>query len=99
MWLFDQDFLIIKSMSETPKPQDTEAFNAFVTKYNLDPANNLAIMNCLFELSQDNDDAHKRIDQMQQVIDEALIKNNEPLMEIYDQAIWYLKRIKELESQ
>lgn len=39
-------------MAETPKPQDTEAFNAFVAKYNLDPANNLAIMNCLFELSE-----------------------------------------------
>ena len=42
--------------------------------------------------------AHDRIDQMQQVIDEWLIKNNEPLMEIYDKAIWYLKRIEELES-
>lgn len=39
-------------MAETPKPQDTEAFNAFVAKYNLDPANNNAIMNCLFELSE-----------------------------------------------
>lgn len=86
-------------MSETPKPQDTEAFNAFVSKYNLDPSNNDAIMNCLFELSQDNDNAQKRIDQMQQVIEEGIIKNNEPLIEIYDKAIWYLKRIKELESQ
>lgn len=39
-------------MAETPKPQDTEAFNAFIAKYNLDPANNNAIMNCLFELSE-----------------------------------------------
>ena len=89
--------LIIKPMAETPKPQDAEAFNAFIAKYNLDPANNNAIMNCLFELSQDNDNAHKRIDQMQQVIDDALIKNNEPLMEIYDEAIRYLERIRELE--
>lgn len=86
-------------MSETPVTQDKEAFEAFKKKFNLDPANNLAIMNCLFELSQENENAHKRIDQMQQVIDEWLIKNNEPLMEIFDKAIWYLKRIKELESQ
>jgi hypothetical protein len=39
-------------MSETPKPQDKEAFNAFVAKYNLEPANNDAIMNCLFELNE-----------------------------------------------
>ena len=100
MWLFDQDnFLTKKPMPETPKSKDKEAFNAFVAKYNLDPLNNNAIMNCLFELSQENENAHKRIDQMQQVIDEWLIKNNEPLMEIYDKAIWYLKRIKEFESQ
>ena len=86
-------------MPETPKSKDKEAFNAFVAKYNLDPLNNNAIMNCSFELSQENENAHKRIDQMQQVIDEWLIKNNEPLMEIYDKAIWYLKRIKEFESQ
>ena len=36
-------------MPETPKSKDKEAFNAFVAKYNLDPLNNDAIMNCLFE--------------------------------------------------
>ena len=51
-------------------------------------------MNCLFELSQENDNAHKRIDQMQQIIDEALIKTTRPLMEIYDEAIRYLERIR-----
>ena len=35
MSIFDQDFLTIKRMAETPKPQDTEAFNAFIAKYNL----------------------------------------------------------------
>lgn len=39
-------------MSETPVTQDKEAFEAFKRKYNLDPANNLAIMNCLFELNE-----------------------------------------------
>ena len=49
----DQDnFLTKKPMSETPKPQNKEAFNAFVAKYNLDPLNNDAIMNCLFELNE-----------------------------------------------
>ena len=36
-------------MAETPTPHNKEAFNAFVAKYNLDPLNNDAIMNCLFE--------------------------------------------------
>lgn len=41
-------------MSETPKPsQDKQGlYEAFIAKYNLDPANNSAIMNCLFELHQ-----------------------------------------------
>ena len=39
-------------MPETPKSKDKEAFNAFVAKYNLDPLNNNAIMNCLFELNE-----------------------------------------------
>lgn len=39
-------------MPETPKSKDKEAFNAFVAKYNLDPLNNNAIMNCLFEQEQ-----------------------------------------------
>ena len=39
-------------MSETPVTQDKEAFEAFKKNYNLDPANNLAVMNCLFEQSE-----------------------------------------------
>lgn len=39
-------------MSETPKPsQDKQGlYEAFIAKYNLNPAINSAIMNCLFEL-------------------------------------------------
>lgn len=48
-------------MAETPKPQDTEAFNAFIAKYNLDPANNNAIMNCLFELNEKIEEIAKYI--------------------------------------
>lgn len=88
-------------MSETPTPtkEKQEAYQAFIRHYSLDPSNNDAIMNCLFELKEENNIAHARIDEMQQVIDEWLVRNNEPIMEIYDKAIWYLKRIKELESQ
>jgi hypothetical protein len=39
-------------MAETRTTDNKEAFNAFVSKYNLDPSNNHAIMNCLFELSE-----------------------------------------------
>lgn len=41
-------------MSETPKPsQDKQGlYEAFIAKYNLNPAINSAIMNCLFELHQ-----------------------------------------------
>lgn len=45
-------------MSETPVTQDKEAFEAFKKKYNLDPLNHLAIMNCLFEISEDLEIAH-----------------------------------------
>jgi hypothetical protein len=48
-------------MSETPRPQDTEAFNAFVAKYNLSPLNNDAIMNCLFELNEKIEDIAKYV--------------------------------------
>ena len=53
MWMFNQDnFLTKKPMPETPKSKDKEAFEAFVAKYNLDPLNNSAIMNCLFEMNE-----------------------------------------------
>jgi len=62
MWLFDQDnFLTKQPMAETPVTQDKEAFNAFVSKYNLDPLNHLAIMNCLFEMNEKIDRFVKRI--------------------------------------
>lgn len=88
-------------MSETPKPsQDKQGlYEAFIAKYNLDPANNSAIMNCLFEISEDLEIAHLRIDEMQLAINKLEEREDWPLMEIYDKAIWYLKRIKELESQ
>lgn len=86
-------------MPETPKSKDKEAFNAFVAKYNLDPLNNNAVMNCLFELKEENNIAHARIDEMQQAINKLEAREDWPLMEIYDKAIWYLKRIKELESK
>lgn len=38
-------------MAETPKPQDQEAFKAFVKHYNLDPLNKDAINNCLFDIA------------------------------------------------
>lgn len=39
-------------MAETPKPQDQEAFKAFVKHYNLDPLNKEAINNCLFDIAK-----------------------------------------------
>jgi hypothetical protein len=48
-------------MSETPVTQDKEAFDAFKKKYNLNPANNLAIMNCLFELNEKMNEMSKYI--------------------------------------
>lgn len=39
-------------MAETPKPQNQEAFNAFVKHYNLDPLNKDAINNCLFDIAK-----------------------------------------------
>ena len=74
-----------------------------LTQYSKD--NQLDVLNInqisakFMELENRIENAQDRIDQMQKVIDEALIKNNEPLMEIYDKAIEYLKKIKELESK
>jgi hypothetical protein len=52
MWLFDQSFNLI-NMPETPTSKNKEAFNDFIAKYNLEPLNNDAIMNCLFELNEE----------------------------------------------
>lgn len=43
-------------MSETPTPtkEKQEAYQAFIEHYNLNPSNNDAIMNCLFELNEEN---------------------------------------------
>ena len=88
-------------MSETKQPSKDkqEAYQAFIEHYNLNPSNNDAIMNCLFEISEDLEIAHLRIDEMQLAINKLEEREDWPLMEIYDKAIWYLKRIKELESQ
>jgi hypothetical protein len=40
-------------MPETPTSKNKEAFNDFIAKYNLEPLNNDAIMNCLFELNEE----------------------------------------------
>ena len=74
-----------------------EQLKSWMSKNNMEVLNLHQISAILMKLENDIDLAHERIDQMQQVIDEALIKNNEPLMEIYDQAIRYLERIRELE--
>lgn len=76
-----------------------EQLKAWMAKNNMEVLNLHQIAAILMKLENDIDLAHERIDQMQSVIDEALIKNNEPLMEIYDNAIEYLKKIKELESK
>ena len=76
-----------------------EQLKSWMSKNNMEVLNLHQISAILMKLENDIDLAHERIDQMQSVIDEALIKNNEPLMEIYDKAIEYLKKIKELESK
>lgn len=88
-------------MSETKQPAEDKrgAYQSFIAHYNLSPLNNDAIMNCLFEISEDLEIAHLRIDEMQLAINKLEEREDWPLMEIYDKAIWYLKRIKELESQ
>lgn len=48
-------------MPETKTPQNKKAFNAFVAKYNLDPLNVQAIMNCLFELNEKIEETAKYI--------------------------------------
>ena len=42
-------------MSETPRPtaDKQEAYQAFIEHYNLNPSNNDAIMNCLFEQAEE----------------------------------------------
>ncbi len=76
-----------------------EQLKAWMAKNNMEVLNLHQISAILMKLENSIDLAHERIDQMQSVIDEALMKNNEPLMEIYDKAIEYLKKIKELESK
>lgn len=87
-------------MSETPRPtaDKQEAYQAFIDHYNLSPLNNDAIMNCLFEQSEkiERMELKYAIQSSGITCSRRLLKRR---MEIYDKAIWYLKRIKELESQ
>lgn len=63
-------------MPETRQPSKDkqEAFNAFVAKYNLDPLNNDAIMNCLFELfdtsRKQTDIIHEEFIRIDSILDE-----------------------------
>lgn len=92
---------IITNVKHMPEIQtnNQEQLKAWMSKNNMEVLNLHQISAILMKLEQSIELAHERIDQMQNVIDEALMKNNEPLMEIYDKAIEYLKKIKELESK
>jgi len=77
MWLFDQSITIL-TMPETLQPTEDkqEAYQAFIEKYSLNPSNNDAIMNCLFELydtsRKQTDKIHDELYRIDSVLDKTI---------------------------
>lgn len=86
-------------MSEIRTSYTKEQIAEYLKENNLDVLNNFQIWAKLIEMDADINSAHERIDQMQKVITEITNRDQKPINDIYDKAIGYLKRIRELESK